>query len=90
MACSGGPCVLWAVDLDLDGEDEVLKLGKRDGYETPNFFKRNAFGIWQHGGSYDSVKNALTMIKHIRQGSVKVVKPRYQSLQVEDEILDPR
>lgn len=90
MSCLGGPCVLWAVDLDQDGEDEVLKLDKRDGYETPNFFKRNAFGIWQHGGSYDSVKNALSMIKHIRQGSVKVVKPRYQSLQVEDEVLDPR
>ena len=82
--------MLWAVDLDQDGRDEVLQVSKRTGYAVPEFFKRDAQGSWQRAGSYDSVENAQALIEKIRQGDVKVVKPRYQSLQVEDEILDPR
>lgn len=89
-ACRVEGCVLWAVDLDQDGRDEVLQVSKRTGYAVPEFFKRDAQGSWQRAGSYDSVENAQALIEKIRQGDVKVVKPRYQSLQVEDEILDPR
>ena len=89
-ACRGGGCVLWAVDLDQDGQDEVLRVSKSAHYDAPEFFKRDAQGSWQLVGRYEGVENAQALIEKIRQGDVKVVKPRYQSLQVEDEILDPR
>ena len=89
-ACRGEGCVLWAVDLDQDGQDEVLRVTKRDRYEAPEFFKRDAQGSWQLVGRYEGVENAQALIEKIRQGDVKVVKPRYQSLQVEGVILDPR
>ena len=82
--------MLWAVDLDQDGQDEVLRVSKSDRYAVPEFFKRDAQGSWQRAGSYDSVENAQALIEKIRQGDVKVVKPRYQSLQVEGVMLDPR
>ena len=89
-ACRGGGCVLWAVDLDQDGQDEVLRVSQSDRYDAPEFFKRDAQGSWQLVGRYEGVENAQALIEKIRQGDVKVVKPRYQSLQVEGVILDPR
>ncbi|MFI8373584.1 DUF4153 domain-containing protein [Pseudomonas helleri] len=89
-ACRGGGCVLWAVDLDQDGQDEVLRVSQSDRYDAPEFFKRDAQGSWQLVGRYEGVENAQALIEKIRQGDVKVVKPRYQSLQVEGVILDPQ
>ena len=82
--------MLWAVDLDQDGQDEVLRVSQSDRYDAPEFFKRDAQGSWQLVGRYEGVENAQALIEKIRQGDVKVVKPRYQSLQVEGVILDPR
>ena len=47
-------------------------------------------GKWQRTGAYEGVDNPLEMIEQIREGKVKVVKPRYQSLQTGDQELNPK
>lgn len=83
-------CVLWAVDVDQDGQNEVLQLPKRNGSVALPFFKRDADGIWKVAGVYEGTQNVLALIEHIRDGRVNVVKPRYQLLQIGEEELSPK
>jgi len=83
-------CVLWSVDLDQDGQNEVLQLPKQKWFDPLYFFKRDAQGKWQRTGAYDGGENPLELIERIREGKVKVVKPRYQSLLIEDVELSPK
>lgn len=88
--CRYPGCAMWAVDLDQDGQDEVLQLPKQEWPGPLYFFKRNAQGKWLRAGVYEVNDKPLELIKKIREGEVQVVKPRYQSLQIGDEVLNPR
>ncbi|MBW3506395.1 MULTISPECIES: DUF4153 domain-containing protein [unclassified Pseudomonas] len=90
QACQEPGCVLWAVDLDRDGQNEVVQLPKRGWVRELDFFKRDGQGKWQHAGSYEADANALEMIEQIREGNAKVVTPRYQSLLINGVELNPR
>ena len=81
---------MWAVDLDQDGQPEVLQLPKNNWSEPLYFFRRDAQGNWQRAGTYAGGENSLELIEQIRQGNVRVVKPRYQSLQIDGEELSPK
>ena len=88
--CLAPGCALWAVDLDQDGQPEVLQLPKNKWSEPLYFFKRDAQGNWQRVGTYaGGGESSLELIEQIRQGKVKVVTPRYQSLQIDGVELSP-
>lgn len=88
--CRYPGCAMWAVDLDQDGQLEVLQLPKQEWPGPLYFFKRNAQGKWLRAGLSEMDDNPLELIKKIREGEVQVVKPRYQSLQIGGAVLSPR
>ena len=88
-ACGYPGCALWAVDLDQDGQNEVLQLPKQTWSDPLYFFKRDAQGNWLKAGTYEGTADPLALIEQIREGKVKVVKPRYQSLQIDGVELSP-
>ena len=88
--CRYPGCAMWAVDLDQDGQAEVLQLPKQKWSGPLYFFKRDAQGKWQRAGMFEVDDNPLELVELIRAGEVKVVKPRYQSLQFGGEELSPR
>ena len=83
-------CVLWAVDLNQDGQMEVLQLPKQKWSDPLYFFTRDAQGRWKRAGTYEGGDSPLEMIEQIREGQVKVVKPRYQALQIGSTELNPK
>ena len=88
--CWAPGCVLWAVDLNQDGQMEVLQLPKQKWSDPLYFFTRDAQGRWKRAGTYEGGDSPLEMIEQIREGQVKVVKPRYQSLQIGSTELNPK
>ncbi|MES2868864.1 MAG: DUF4153 domain-containing protein [Pseudomonadota bacterium] len=88
-ACRNQGCVLWAVDLNQDGQSEVLQLPKKGWADSLHFFTRDAQGKWQQTGTFELRGSTQELIEQIRQGKAKVVKPKYQSLQIGDEQLTP-
>ena len=89
-SCWAPGCALWAVDLDQDGQVEVLQLPKNKWSEPLSFYTRDTQGKWRRAGTYAGDESALALIEQIRQGNVKVVKPRYQSLQIGGVELSPK
>ena len=81
---------MWAVDLNNDGQMEVLQLPKQKWSGPVYFFTRDAQGQWKRAGTYEESDNSPELIEAIRQGKVKVVKPRYQSLQIGTTELSPK
>lgn len=90
QACWAPGCALWAVDLNNDGQMEVLQLPKQKWSGPVYFFTRDAQGQWKRAGTYEESDNSPELIEAIRQGKVKVVKPRYQSLQIGTTELSPK
>ena len=88
--CWAPGCVLWAVDLNQDGQMEVLQLPKQKWSDPLYFFTRDAQGRWKRAGTYEGGDSPLEMIEQIREGQVKVVKPRYQALQIGSTELNPK
>ena len=80
--CDHAGCLLWAVDMDADGRNEVLLLPTRHYGSELFFFARNQRGEWQVAGSFEQAYSSEDLIEAARQGSVTLVKPRYQSLQI--------
>jgi len=54
------------------------------------FFKRDVQGKWQRAGMFEFDGNPQELIDQIREGNAKVVKPRYQSLQMGEVELSPQ
>ena len=88
--CLKPGCVLWAVDLDQDGQSEVLLLPKTSWRNTLYFFKRDPAGKWHEAGTFEALDNTPHLIEQIREGNAKVVKPRYQSLDIDGVELSPQ
>lgn len=80
--CSYAGCLLWAVDMDGDGRNEVLLLPTQHYGSELFFFARNERNEWQVAGRFEQAYSSEDLIEAARQGQVKRVKPRYQSLQV--------
>lgn len=88
--CRFPGCAMWAVDLDQDGQHEVLQLPKQKWSGPLYFFKRDVQGKWQRAGMFEFDGNPQELIDQIREGNAKVVKPRYQSLQMGEVELSPQ
>ena len=95
--CAPG-CVLWAVDLDRDGQPEVLAIPRtsyRHDFKPPRIFVLDEQGEWDDRGPLlwtqlpDGYVDTETLIQDIREGKVSLVKPRYLQLQSSDMLLSP-
>lgn len=91
-------CVLWAVDLDLDGQPEVLAIpntGYRHDSKPPRIFALDEKGKWDDRGPLvwtqlpEGYVDTEMLIHDIRIGRIELVKPRYWQLQTSDMLLTP-
>ncbi|ALI01065.1 DUF4153 domain-containing protein [Pseudomonas sp. FW306-02-F02-AA] len=95
--CEPG-CVLWAVDLDQDGQNEVLVVPRtsfRHDFKPPRIYALDGKGEWDDRGPLvwtqlpDGNVDTETLINDIREGRISLVKPRYRQLQSSDMLLTP-
>ncbi|MFT0475063.1 DUF4153 domain-containing protein [Pseudomonas antarctica] len=91
-------CVLWAVDLDQDGQSEVLVVPHaRVHHESkpPRIYALDGKGEWDDRGPLlwtqwpGGYVDTETLIHDIREGKVSLVTPRYRQLQSSDMLLTP-
>lgn len=81
MPCDGVGCVLWAVDLNDDGQPEVLEISKKDSVYPIYFFTRSAEGKWTQAGLVNGMRNTFQVIELIEKGEGKVMKPAFNNLE---------
>ena len=95
--CESG-CVLWAVDLDADGQSEVLVVpltSFRNEYKGPRIYALDEKGQWDDRGPLlwtqlpSGHVDTEMLIHDIREGNIALVKPRYRQLQTRDMLLTP-
>lgn len=95
--CQTHGCALWAVDLDLDGQAEVVALALEvtaDTESSSRIYARREDGLWVENGELlwgqmRGFMDVKVLIEDIRKGRVKVTPPRYQQLQSSDMLLTP-
>ncbi|MBC9252642.1 hypothetical protein A9179_20445 [Pseudomonas alcaligenes] len=87
--CDFAGCLLWAVDMDGDGRNEVLLLPTQHYGSALLFFARAEQGKWQVAGRFEQVYSTEELIEAARAGTVQKVAPRYQSLRVGQQLLVP-
>lgn len=80
--CGGAGCVAWQVDLDDDGVNEVLLVPKHR-YSSSAFVYVHEQGVWREQSRLDGLTNGQPLIDQIRQGKVKLVKPRYKTVEID-------
>lgn len=87
--CDFAGCLLWAVDMNGDGHNEVLLLPTKHYGSALLFFARTEQGEWQVAGSFEQVYSTEELIEAARAGTVQKVAPRYHSLRVGQQLLVP-
>ena len=85
--CASIRCVLWPVDLDGDGQDEVVQLSA--GWSSLNFFRRDTDGKWRLAGRLEGRYSKLEPADAVRAGKARVVQPRYHSLDIDGQVYTP-
>lgn len=80
-------CVMWAVDLDADGQDEVVQFSA--GWSPLYFFRRDAEGNWSLAGRMEGRSGGSAPADAMREGKVRVIEPRYRSLDVDGRLYAP-
>lgn len=85
--CMHMRCVMWAVDLDGDGQDEVVQFSAS--WSPLYFFRRDAAGQWALAGRMEGRFGDLEPAEAIRAGKVRVIAPRYRSLDVDGRLFTP-
>src|SRR5690606_19023678 len=68
LACEHLGCVLWAVDLNDDGQPEVLEISKEDSIYPIYFFTRSPEGKWTQAGLVNGLRNTFQVIDLIEKG----------------------
>lgn len=87
--CGGKGCYLWAVDLDGDGHNEVLVI-PRHTYASRVFVLTWDNREWRDVGTLSGeMENLDALVKGIREGSVKLVVPRFKTLSINGQVLMP-
>lgn len=87
--CGGKGCYLWAVDLDGDGHNEVLMI-PRHTYASQLFVFTWEDREWREVGSLSgNMENLEGLANGIREGTVKLVAPRYKTLSIDGQELRP-
>ena len=84
--CAGRSCYLWAVDLDADGQAEVLLWTSVERDDEPRVYTQEADGQWQligtmkHHGPAGSEPDEL--FEAIRRGDTSLIEPHYKALKL--------
>ncbi|NER61478.1 DUF4153 domain-containing protein [Pseudomonas sp. MAFF212428] len=80
--CGSEGCVAWQVDMDDDGVNEVLLVPKH-AYTHAAFLYVRDNGVWRDESRLDGLKGSDVLIEQIRQGTLKPVRPRYLTLEID-------
>jgi uncharacterized membrane protein YiaA len=88
--CNDGICAVRPIDLDGDGQDELL-IAPKDAIYAADIYARGPDGRYARTGRME--KNRMSndsLFEALLHGDVKAVEPRYKSLQVGSQRLEPR
>ncbi|MBX8494673.1 DUF4153 domain-containing protein [Pseudomonas cichorii] len=86
--CNRVQCIMWGVDLDSDGQNEVVKLIASDVWMT--FFRRDADGRWKAAGRmYGPFHRGKDLVDLIRAGKARLVEPSYRTLDIDGWLYTP-
>lgn len=85
--CMNVRCVMWAVDLDGDGQEEVVQFSAS--WSPLYFYRRDAKGDWTLAGRMEGRAGGAQPVDAIRAGKVRVIQPRFRSLDVDGQIYAP-
>jgi hypothetical protein len=88
--CPDSVCALWAVDLEGDGQNEVLQIPIERTWSGFDFFSRTPEGKWVKAGTFEGHAITPAIADLIRAGKATVVKPRYGSLDIGGTLFIPR
>lgn len=88
--CTPPGCFAWAVDLDDDGVNEVLLIGKHAWESSAMLFARDGQGeiLWRYTGKFNGINDAAGLIAQIREGKIKPVRQHYKTFKVDGVELD--
>ncbi|WP_025131007.1 DUF4153 domain-containing protein [Pseudomonas sp. PH1b] len=88
--CTPPGCFAWAVDLNDDGVNEVLLIGKHAWESSAMLFARDGQGkvLWRYTGKFNGIPDAAGLIAQIREGKIKPVRPHYKTFKVDGVELD--
>lgn len=76
--CGGKGCLLWGVDMDGDGRNEVLMIPRQVYASYVLLFARD--GEWREVGSFSGrFEGTDELVRLIREGAMKPVTPRYKT-----------
>ncbi|MBX8537030.1 DUF4153 domain-containing protein [Pseudomonas cichorii] len=86
--CNRVQCIMWGVDLDSDGQNEVVRLIASDVWMT--FFRRDAEGQWKEVGRMQGpFHKGKDLADLIRAGKARLVEPRYRTLDIDGRLYTP-
>ncbi|MDO7927234.1 DUF4153 domain-containing protein [Pseudomonas sp. KFB-139] len=89
LNCNKLQCVMWVIDLDGDGQNEVVQFFAST-QAWMYIFKRNADGQWEEIGRMDgSFHTGKELADMIRAGKVRLVEPRYRNLDIDGQLYTP-
>jgi hypothetical protein len=91
QGCEAAKCRLFAVDLNADGQPEVLLVSDARP-RAVSVFGREGSDAWRYRGYFqvpDAVLDPETLVDRLGNGAFQLVPPRFQALQIDGVRLEP-
>lgn len=82
LQCQDDGCVMWGVDLDGDGQVEVLQFNQQPWDHRTFLYRRATNGEWQYVTVLLGVNVTPQILDRLRAGNTKVIEPRYKNVQI--------
>lgn len=89
LQCQDAGCVMWGVDLDGDGQAEVVQFNQQPWDHRALLYKRAADGEWQYVTVLLGANLSPQNLNRLRAGDIKIIEPRFKSVQIGDLTLAP-